>query len=95
MIIVERITCSCVSKLWKKLSLERLLHLAKKYGKSSRQFHFFIIVAYVKSWSISVSAVENHITFALLVLLSGLTFFVYTDAYDPLKSFQDLMRCSN
>ena len=57
--------------------------------------NFIFIVAYVKSCSISVSAVENHITFALLVLLSGSTFFVYTDAYDPLKSFQDLMRCSN
>ena len=95
MIIVESIRTYYVSKLCKKLSLERLLHLANNYGKSSRQFYFCIIVAYVKSWSISVSAVENHITFALLVLLSGLTFFVYTDAYDPLKSFQDLMRCSN
>ena len=86
---------SDLSKLCKKLSLEKSLHLANEYGKSSRQFKFCIIVAYVKSWSISVSAMENHITFALLVLLSGLTFFVYTDAYDPLKSFQDLMRCSN
>ena len=68
------IRSSCISKLCKKLSLEKSLHLANEYGKSSRQFHFFIIVAYVKSWSISVSAVENHITFALLVLLSGLTF---------------------
>ena len=77
------------------IKLRKVTTSSKKYGKSSRQFHFCIIVAYVKSWSISVSAVENHITFALLVLLSGLTFFVYTDAYDPLKSFQDLMRCSN
>ena len=83
------------SGICKKLNLERLLHLANNYVKSSRQFYFCIIVAYVKYWSIFVSAVENHITFALLVLLSDLTFFVYTDAYDPLKSFQDLMRCSN
>ena len=65
---------SDLSKLCKKLSLEKSLHLANEYGKSSRQFKFCIIVAYVKSWSISVSAMENHITFALLVLLSGLTF---------------------
>ena len=76
-------------------SLEKLLHLAKNMENPLDSFILCIIVAYVKSWSISVSAVENHITFALLVLLSGSTFFVYTDVYDPLKSFQDLMRCSN